>query len=126
MAIQSYVVYMGSPSGGGGVGDLEAVQAGHLQMLSSVVTGDEQGRVALTQSYHHAFEGFATKLTEEEASALSGEAPPDASSIPWSHVGLFLENLLISFFFSKSFAGRIVSFFAMMATWFGWTDLSDR
>ncbi|TKW12466.1 hypothetical protein SEVIR_5G037700v4 [Setaria viridis] len=68
----SYVVYMGSPSGGGGGGGLEVVQADHLQMLSSIVPGDEQGRVALTQSYHHAFEGFAAALTEEEAAALSG------------------------------------------------------
>ncbi|CAD6231901.1 unnamed protein product [Miscanthus lutarioriparius] len=72
---ESYVVYMGSPSGGGnggGVSDQEAVQAGHLQMLSSIVPSDEQGRVALTQSYHHAFEGFAVALTEKEAAALSG------------------------------------------------------
>ncbi|OEL14179.1 CO(2)-response secreted protease [Dichanthelium oligosanthes] len=66
---ESYVVYMGSPSGGGG--DLEAAQAGHLQMLSSIVPTDEQGRVALTQSYHHAFQGFAAALTQEEAAALS-------------------------------------------------------
>lgn len=75
-AIQSYVVYMGSPSSGGGNvgGDPEAVQAAHMQMLSSIVPSDEQGRVALTQSYHHAFEGFAAALTEKEAAALSGEA----------------------------------------------------
>ncbi|CAO2198272.1 unnamed protein product [Urochloa humidicola] len=72
-ARESYVVYMGSPSSGGGGGDLEAVRAGHLQMLSSVVAGGEQGRAApaVTHSYHHAFEGFAAKLTEEEAAALA-------------------------------------------------------
>ena len=77
LAIQSYVVYMGSPSGGGnggGVSDPEVMQAAHLQMLSSIVSSDEQGSVALTQSYHHAFEGFAVALTEKEAAALSGEA----------------------------------------------------
>ncbi|KAL6626369.1 hypothetical protein ACP70R_030095 [Stipagrostis hirtigluma subsp. patula] len=69
----SYVVYMGSPSGGGaGAGDPEAVQAAHLEMLSSIVPSDEQGRAALRQSYHHAFEGFAADLTEKEAAALSG------------------------------------------------------
>nr|CAB3476921.1 unnamed protein product [Digitaria exilis] len=67
---ESYVVYMGSPSSGGG--RLEEVQAGHLQMLSSIVASQEQGSVALTQSYHHAFEGFSAKLTQEEAAALSG------------------------------------------------------
>ncbi|KAG2588044.1 CO(2)-response secreted protease-like isoform X4 [Panicum virgatum] len=67
----SYVVYMGSPSAGGG-GGLEAVQADHLQMLSPVVPSGGQGRAALTQSYHHAFEGFAAALTEKEAAALSG------------------------------------------------------
>ncbi|KAJ1283342.1 hypothetical protein BS78_03G121200 [Paspalum vaginatum] len=73
-ARESYVVYMGSPSGGGsgGGGDLDAVQADHLQMLSSIVQSDEQGRAALTHSYHHAFEGFAAALTEKEAAALSG------------------------------------------------------
>jgi len=82
LAIQSYVVYMGSPSGGGngGVSDPEAVQAAHLQMLSSIVPSDEQGRVALTQSYHHAFEGFAAALTEKEAAALSGEAMDSRSA----------------------------------------------
>ncbi|XP_062196653.1 CO(2)-response secreted protease-like [Phragmites australis] len=68
---ESYVVYMGSPSGGGG-GDPEEVQATHLQMMSSIVPSDEQGRVALRQSYYHAFEGFAADLTEKEAAALSG------------------------------------------------------
>ena len=72
LAVRSYVVYMGSPSAGGG---LEAVQADHLQMLSSVVPSGEQGRAALTQSYHHAFQGFAAALTDKEAAALSGEAP---------------------------------------------------
>ncbi|KAG8052599.1 hypothetical protein GUJ93_ZPchr0001g32500 [Zizania palustris] len=46
-----------------------------MEMLTSVVVrgGGEQGTVvALTQSYHHAFEGFAAELTEEEAAALSG------------------------------------------------------
>jgi hypothetical protein len=71
--IQSYVVYLGSPSGG----DVEAVRASHLQMLSSVVVqSDDQERApTVTQSYHHAFEGFAAELTEEEAAALSGSAP---------------------------------------------------
>ncbi|KAM0880142.1 hypothetical protein ACQ4PT_033777 [Festuca glaucescens] len=69
-AKESYVVYLGSPSGG----DAEAVRASHLQMLSSIVVqSDEQERPwTLTQSYHHAFEGFAAELTEEEAAALSG------------------------------------------------------
>uniref|UniRef100_A0ACD5VDY2 Uncharacterized protein n=1 Tax=Avena sativa TaxID=4498 RepID=A0ACD5VDY2_AVESA len=69
-AKESYVVYLGSPSGG----DVEAVRASHLQMLSSVVVqSDEQERAStLTQSYHHAFEGFAAELTEEEVAALSG------------------------------------------------------
>lgn len=70
-AKESYVVYLGSPSGG----DAEAVRASHLQMLSSIaVQSDEQERpsTTLTQSYHHAFEGFAAELTEEEAAALSG------------------------------------------------------
>ncbi|KAL5226519.1 hypothetical protein ABZP36_014784 [Zizania latifolia] len=69
---ESYVVYMGG--GGGEVGE-EAVRAKHMEMLTSVVVpgGGEQGRVvALTQSYHHAFEGFAAELTEEEAATLSG------------------------------------------------------
>ncbi|KAK1664361.1 hypothetical protein QYE76_052520 [Lolium multiflorum] len=69
-AKESYVVYLGSSSGG----DAEAVRASHLQMLSSIVVqSDEQERPStLTQSYHHAFEGFAAELTEEEAAALSG------------------------------------------------------
>ena len=71
--VQSYVVYLGSPSGG----DAEAVQASHLQMLSSIVVqSDEQERaLTVSQSYHHAFEGFAAELTEVEAAALSGSAP---------------------------------------------------
>ncbi|XP_044975884.1 CO(2)-response secreted protease-like isoform X2 [Hordeum vulgare subsp. vulgare] len=72
----SYVVYMGSPSVSGGGGEVEAVRAAHLEMLSSVVVrSDEQeprpSTVSLTHSYHHAFEGFAAELTEEEAAALS-------------------------------------------------------
>lgn len=67
---ESYVVYMGSPSGGGG--DAEAARAAHLQMLSSIVPSEEQESVSLTQSYHHAFEGFAAVLTEKEAAAMSG------------------------------------------------------
>jgi hypothetical protein len=42
-------------------------------MLSSVVV--QSDKQTLTQSYHHAFEGFAAELTEEEAAALSGSAP---------------------------------------------------
>jgi hypothetical protein len=95
LAIQSYVVYMGSPSGGGG--DLEAVQADHLQMLSSVVPSGEQGRAALTQSYHHAFEGFAAALTEKEAASLSGEAP---HPYPFP-IESFLLSRSISFFSPK-------------------------
>nr|BAJ99628.1 predicted protein [Hordeum vulgare subsp. vulgare] len=73
---ESYVVYMGSPSVSGGGGEVEAVRAAHLEMLSSVVVrSDEQeprpSTVSLTHSYHHAFEGFAAELTEEEAAALS-------------------------------------------------------
>ncbi|KAL6850444.1 hypothetical protein ACP4OV_021071 [Aristida adscensionis] len=67
---ESYVVYMGSPSGAGG--ETEAVRAAHMEMLSSIVSSDEQGRAALRQSYHHAFEGFAADLTDKEAAALSG------------------------------------------------------
>ncbi|CAO2173980.1 unnamed protein product [Urochloa humidicola] len=73
-ARESYVVYMGSPSSGGGAGvHPETVRADHLEMLSSAVAGGEQGTAApaLTHSYHHAFEGFAAKLTEEEAAALA-------------------------------------------------------
>ncbi|KAL5220226.1 hypothetical protein ABZP36_024939 [Zizania latifolia] len=72
---ESYVVYMGGGGGGGGGQvEAEAVRAKHMEMLTSVVVpGGEQGRVvALTQSYHHAFEGFAAELTEKEAAALSG------------------------------------------------------
>lgn len=66
---------MGSPSASGGGGDVEAVRAAHLEMLSSVVQSDEQeSTLSLTHSYHHAFEGFAAELTEEEAAALSGSA----------------------------------------------------
>ncbi|KAL6658536.1 hypothetical protein ACP70R_004122 [Stipagrostis hirtigluma subsp. patula] len=68
---EPYVVYMGSPSGGG-AGDPETVRAAHLQMLSAIVPSDERERVSLRQSYHHAFEGFASMLTEDEAAALSG------------------------------------------------------
>ncbi|EMS53854.1 Cucumisin [Triticum urartu] len=53
----------------------EAVRAAHLEMLSSVVASGEQepwpSTPSLTHSYHHAFEGFAAELTEEEAAALS-------------------------------------------------------
>jgi hypothetical protein len=74
LPIQSYVVYLGSPSSGGGGGDLEleAAQASHLQVLSTVVPSDEQERVPLKQSFHHAFEGFAADLTEKEAAAIAG------------------------------------------------------
>ncbi|KAJ8505846.1 hypothetical protein OPV22_006732 [Ensete ventricosum] len=66
---EPYVVYMGGiPEGG----DQEAFQASHLQMLSSVIPSDEEGRVSLTQSYHHAFKGFSAMLTEKEAASLSG------------------------------------------------------
>uniref|UniRef100_A0A8R7TUN0 Subtilisin-like protease n=1 Tax=Triticum urartu TaxID=4572 RepID=A0A8R7TUN0_TRIUA len=72
---ESYVVYMGSPSASSGAGDVEAVRAAHLEMLSSVVASGEQepwpSTPSLTHSYHHAFEGFAAELTEEEAAALS-------------------------------------------------------
>ncbi|TVU22699.1 hypothetical protein EJB05_32416 [Eragrostis curvula] len=72
-AKESYVVYMGSPSGGAGAGgDPEAVRASHLEMLSSIVPDDEQERVALKHSFHHSFEGFAAELTEKEAAALAG------------------------------------------------------
>jgi hypothetical protein len=61
--------------GGGGGGDVEAVRATHLEMLSSIVPSDEPERASsLTQSYHHAFEGFAAVLTEDEAAALSGNS----------------------------------------------------
>ncbi|XP_020162934.3 CO(2)-response secreted protease [Aegilops tauschii subsp. strangulata] len=66
---ESYVVYMGSPpSGGGGVKLAEMMRAAHLEMLASIVPQEQRW---LTHSYHHAFEGFAAELTEEEALALS-------------------------------------------------------
>ncbi|KAK3163426.1 hypothetical protein QOZ80_1AG0003510 [Eleusine coracana subsp. coracana] len=68
-ARESYVVYMGSPSSGG---NPEAVRASHLEMLSSIVPSEEQGTVALKQSFHHAFEGFTAELTEKEAAVISG------------------------------------------------------
>lgn len=63
-------------AGGAGVEE-EAARAMHMEMLTSVApAGDDQGRAAaaLTQSYHHAFQGFAAELTEAEAAALSGPA----------------------------------------------------
>ncbi|CAD6219754.1 unnamed protein product [Miscanthus lutarioriparius] len=71
---EPYVVYMGrATTGGGGSSDPEAVRAAHLQLLSSVIPSDEQPeRLWLRHSYHHAFEGFATLLTQEEATTLSG------------------------------------------------------
>jgi hypothetical protein len=63
---------MGSPSSSGSGGDPEAVRASHLQMLSSIVPSEAQGSVALKQSFHRAFEGFAAELTEKEAAAISG------------------------------------------------------
>lgn len=75
--LQSYVVYMGGGGGAGAGVEEEAARAMHMEMLTSVApAGDDQGRAAaaLTQSYHHAFQGFAAELTEAEAAALSGPA----------------------------------------------------
>ncbi|CAL4924846.1 unnamed protein product [Urochloa decumbens] len=70
---EPYIVYMGSTSKEeGGGGGPETLHAAHMQMLSSIIPGDEQERASLMHSYHHAFEGFAAILTEEEAAALSG------------------------------------------------------
>ncbi|EEE54331.1 hypothetical protein OsJ_01304 [Oryza sativa Japonica Group] len=75
---ESYVVYMGGGGGGAGAGagvEEEAARAMHMEMLTSVApAGDDQGKAAaaLTQSYHHAFQGFAAELTEAKAPALSG------------------------------------------------------
>ncbi|KAG6466457.1 CO(2)-response secreted protease-like [Zingiber officinale] len=65
---EPYVVYMGSIEGG----DHDALQAEHLQTLSSVIPSDQKERVSLIQSYHHAFKGFSAMLTQKEASLLSG------------------------------------------------------
>ena len=80
---------MGSPSASSAAGDVEAVRAAHLEMLSSVVASGEQeprpSTPSLTHSYHHAFQGFAADLTDEEAAALSGS---------------FVAVLFVCFFFS--------------------------
>ncbi|XP_020105392.1 CO(2)-response secreted protease-like isoform X1 [Ananas comosus] len=68
---ESYVIYMGSFSQNR---NPEAIQAAHLQILSSVIPSEEQERVYLTQSYHHVFEGFSAMLTEKEAAQLSGHS----------------------------------------------------
>ena len=72
-ALQPYVVYTGrATTGGGGSSDPEAVRAAHLQLLSSVIPSEEQPeRLWLRHSYHHAFEGFATLLTQEEATTTT-------------------------------------------------------
>ncbi|KAK6162713.1 hypothetical protein DH2020_002554 [Rehmannia glutinosa] len=51
----------------GGVEDLS-----HLQLLSSLIPSEESDRNYLLNSYNHAFKGFSAKLTENEASTLSG------------------------------------------------------
>ncbi|WOK95929.1 CO(2)-response secreted protease-like isoform X2 [Canna indica] len=65
---EPYVIYMGSTLQDG---DHEALQAAHLQMLSSVIPSEEKERVSLMQSYHHTFKGFSAMLTEKEAALLS-------------------------------------------------------
>ncbi|KAJ4807094.1 hypothetical protein LUZ62_019660 [Rhynchospora pubera] len=67
--IESYVVYLGAPSADKSP---EVLQASHLQKLSSIIPSEEQERVSLTQSYHHAFVGFSAMLTKKEADLLSG------------------------------------------------------
>ncbi|KAJ3676577.1 hypothetical protein LUZ60_003989 [Juncus effusus] len=67
--IQSYVVYLGGKSNDK---NPEVLQESHLQILSSIIPTEEQERVSLTQSYHHAFVGFSAMLTEKEAKLLSG------------------------------------------------------
>lgn len=69
---QHYVVYMGSSSSGNGGEAPEIAEAGHLQLLSSIIPSHESERISLIHHYSHAFKGFSAMLTENEASVLAG------------------------------------------------------
>ncbi|KAJ0044697.1 hypothetical protein Pint_05686 [Pistacia integerrima] len=66
-----YVVYMGSSSNNEN-GDVEVAELAHLQLLSSIIPGEESDRISLIHHYKHSFKGFSAMLTEKEASLLSG------------------------------------------------------
>ncbi|CAI0421391.1 unnamed protein product [Linum tenue] len=69
---QQYVVYMGSSSSSANGGEF-APESAYLQMLSSVTESDDGGEMGLVRRYQHAFRGFSAMLTEDQASALSGQ-----------------------------------------------------
>ncbi|KAK4796552.1 hypothetical protein SAY86_028878 [Trapa natans] len=66
-----YVVYMGSSSSQVQE-NVEAAELSHLLMLNSLSsTQDNQPKRSLIHHYYHAFRGFSTMLTQDEASLLS-------------------------------------------------------
>ncbi|PIA34599.1 hypothetical protein AQUCO_03700114v1 [Aquilegia coerulea] len=67
-----YVVYMGSSTGNNAEDNIEAVETAHMDLLSSILQGEERERSSLIHVYNHAFKGFSTLLTDKEASLLSG------------------------------------------------------
>ncbi|GAB4855228.1 hypothetical protein Ancab_023853 [Ancistrocladus abbreviatus] len=73
--LHPYIVYLGGSSSsinGDGREDIKVAESAHLQLLSTILSREDGGRVSLGHVYHHAIKGFSAMLTEEEASLLSG------------------------------------------------------
>ncbi|XP_009607188.1 CO(2)-response secreted protease-like [Nicotiana tomentosiformis] len=66
-----YIVYMGSPLNNSG-DSAEIAELSHLRMLSSIIPSEESERISVRHSYNHAYRGFCSLLTEDEAILLSG------------------------------------------------------
>ncbi|XP_008809445.3 CO(2)-response secreted protease-like [Phoenix dactylifera] len=63
-----YVVYMGAVPADTSV---DILKENHLQLLASVLQRGQHAEKTLIRSYRHGFSGFAARLSEEEALAIS-------------------------------------------------------
>ncbi|WOK98805.1 hypothetical protein Cni_G07517 [Canna indica] len=66
-----YVVYMGAAPDDS---SKDLLRESHLQLLSSVLTREQQVEKNLIRTYKHGFSGFTARLSKEEALAISKKA----------------------------------------------------
>ncbi|XVE88289.1 hypothetical protein DITRI_Ditri19aG0057800 [Diplodiscus trichospermus] len=96
-----YIVYLGQQNNNNGEKALHEIEKTHMSYLHSVKESEEQAKSSLLYSYKHSINGFAAKLTPDEASKLSGMKevvsvfPSHAYSVQttrsWEFVGLMGE-----------------------------------
>eukprot|EP00252_Welwitschia_mirabilis_P018784 TRINITY_DN419_c0_g1_i1.p5 TRINITY_DN419_c0_g1~~TRINITY_DN419_c0_g1_i1.p5 ORF type:complete len:122 (-),score=11.27 TRINITY_DN419_c0_g1_i1:2431-2796(-) len=70
---QVFIVYMGSSDAAAG---REFVLQNHLEMLSSVLTEEEDASAFIVHSYSHALSGFSAFMSKEQASQIASMLKP--------------------------------------------------